>query len=170
MIATLQQTLEAAARAARGAGVAAHILGDGLEGEARDVGKVLTGIALQVADHGQPFTAPWVLLSGGETTVTVRGNRRGGRNVECLLAMALTLAGHPRIRALVGDTDGVDGQEEIAGALLAPDSLARAWAPRHKPRDALSNNDGHRFFGGARRLGCHRADSHKRERLLRHPD
>jgi hydroxypyruvate reductase len=77
----------------------------------------------------------------------VRGNGRGGRNVECLLAMGLTLNGHPRIHALAGDTDGVDGQEEIAGALLAPDSLARAWALGRKPQDDLFNNDGHGFFG-----------------------
>ena len=147
MIATPQQALEAAAQVAREAGVNAHILGDALEGEARDVGKVLAGIALQVAERGQPFAAPCVLLSGGETTVTVRGNGRGGRNVECLLSMGLTLNGHPRIHALVGDTDGVDGQEEIAGALLAPDSLARAWALGRKPQDDLSNNDGHGFFG-----------------------
>jgi hydroxypyruvate reductase len=147
MIATPQQALEAAARVALEAGVAAHILGDALEGEARDVGKVLAGIAQQVAQRGQPFTAPCVLLSGGETTVTVRGKGRGGRNVECLLSMALTLNGHPRIHALAGDTDGVDGQEEIAGALLAPDALARAWALGRKPQDDLSNNDGHGFFG-----------------------
>jgi len=147
MIATPQQALEAAAQVARDVGLTAHILGDALEGEARDVGKVLAGIALQVAQRRQPFAAPCVLLSGGETTVTVRGNGRGGRNVECLLSMGLALGGHPRIHAIAGDTDGVDGQEEIAGALLAPDSLARAWALGRKPQDDLSNNDGHGFFG-----------------------
>jgi glycerate 2-kinase len=147
MIATPQQALEAAATLAREAGLAAHILGDAIEGEARDVGKVLAGIALQVADRGQPFDAPCVLLSGGETTVTVRGKGRGGRNVECLLAMAIALDGHPRIHALAGDTDGVDGQEEIAGACLAPDSLARAWAQDLRPKDMLADNDGHGFFG-----------------------
>ena len=147
MIATPQMALEAAAAVAREAGYAAHILGDALEGEARDVGKVLAGVALQTANRGQPFTAPCVLLSGGETTVTVRGHGKGGRNVECLLSMGLTLGGHPRIHALAGDTDGVDGQEEIAGALLAPDSLARAWALGLNPHDALSDNDGHGFFG-----------------------
>ena len=147
MIATPQQALDAAAQVARDAGLGAHILGDALEGEARDVGKVLAGMALQVARHGQPFTPPCVLLSGGETTVTLRGNGRGGRNVECLLSMALTLGGHPRIHALAGDTDGVDGQEEIAGALLAPDTLARAWAMGLRPQDELSNNNGHGFFG-----------------------
>jgi hydroxypyruvate reductase len=147
LIATPQMALEAAAAVAREAGYAAHILGDALEGEARDVGKVLGGMALQVARRGQPFEPPCVLLSGGETTVTVRGNGRGGRNVECLLSMALALGGQPRVHALAGDTDGVDGQEEIAGALLAPDSLARAWALGIKPPDALADNDGHGFFG-----------------------
>jgi hydroxypyruvate reductase len=147
MIATPQMALEAAAQVARQAGFAAHILGDALEGEARDVGKVLAGMALQVAQRSQPFASPCVLLSGGETTVTVRGDGRGGRNVECLLAAAIALNGHPRIYALAGDTDGVDGQEEIAGATLAPDSLARAWSLGLKPKDSLANNDGHGFFG-----------------------
>ncbi len=147
MIATPQMALEAAAAVARAAGYTPCILGDALEGEARDVGKVLAGIALQVAGRGQPVAAPCVLLSGGETTVTVRGNGRGGRNVEFLLAAGIALNGHPRIHALAGDTDGVDGQEEIAGAYLAPDSLSRAWALGLKPHDSLANNDGHGFFG-----------------------
>lgn len=146
MIATPQMALEAAAAVARGAGVATHILGDALEGEARDVGKVLAGVALQVAERGQPVQAPCVLLSGGETTVTIRGQGRGGRNVEFLLSLGVALNGHPRIHALAGDTDGVDGQEDIAGALLAPDSIARAWARGIKPQDSLANNDGHGFF------------------------
>jgi hydroxypyruvate reductase len=147
MVATPQMALEAAAAVARRAGYATHILGDALEGEARDVGTVLGGIALQAANRSQPFAPPCVLLSGGETTVTVRGHGRGGRNVECLLSLAVTLDGHPRIHALAADTDGVDGQEEIAGALLAPDSLARAWALGMRPRDRLADNDGHGFFG-----------------------
>jgi hydroxypyruvate reductase len=146
MIATPQMALEAAAAVARAAGIPAHILGDALEGEARDVGKVLAGMATQVVKHGQPFTAPCVLLSGGETTVTVRGTGRGGRNVECLLAMGIALDGQARVHALAGDTDGVDGQEEIAGALLGPDTLARAWALGIKPLELLANNDGHGFF------------------------
>jgi hydroxypyruvate reductase len=146
MVATPQAALEAAATVAREAGYAAHILGDALEGEARDVGTVLAGIARQVAERGQPFTAPCVLLSGGETTVTVRGQGRGGRNVECLLSIGLALGGHPRIHALAGDTDGVDGLEEIAGAVLAPDTLSRAWALGLRPREALDDNDGHGFF------------------------
>lgn len=146
LIATPQMALEAAAEVARAAGVTPYILGDSLEGEARDVGKVMAGIALQTAVRGQPFPAPCVLLSGGETTVTVRGNGRGGRNVEFLLALGIALDGHAGIHALAGDTDGVDGQEEIAGALLAPDTLQRAWALGIKPRDSLDNNDGHGFF------------------------
>jgi hydroxypyruvate reductase len=87
-----------------------------------------------------------VLLSGGETSVTVRGKGRGGRNVEFLLSLALTLDGHPRIHVIAADTDGVDGQEETAGALLAPDSIARAWAAGINPRDALDDNDAHTVF------------------------
>ena len=146
LIATPQMALEAAAAVARAAGVTPYILGDSLEGEARDVGKVMAGIALQTAQRGQPFPAPCVLLSGGETTVTVRGNGRGGRNVEFLLALGIALDGHAGIDALAGDTDGVDGQEDIAGALLAPDTLRRAWALGIKPRESLDNNDGHGFF------------------------
>jgi hydroxypyruvate reductase len=147
MIATPQMALEAAAALARDAGIPAHILGDSIEGEARDVGKVMAGIALQVAQRGHPFAAPCILLSGGETTVTVRGNGRGGRNVEFLLSLGVALDGHPGIFAIAGDTDGVDGQEEIAGGTLTPDSLARAWAKGIRPKDSLANNDGHGFFG-----------------------
>ncbi len=147
MIATPQMALEAAARVAEQAGYGAHILGDALEGEARDVGKVLAAMALQVAERGQPFRAPCVLLSGGETTVTVRGEGRGGRNVECLLSLAATLGGHARIHALMGDTDGVDGLEEIAGAIAGPDTLARAWAQGMPVLQYLANNDGHTYFG-----------------------
>lgn len=147
MIATPQMALEAAAKVAAAAGFAPHILGDSIEGEARDVGKVMAGMALQVVRQGQPFTAPCILLSGGESTVTVRGNGRGGRNVEFLLALGVALDGQAAIHALAGDTDGVDGQEEIAGAYLAPDTLQRAWALGIRPKDSLDNNDGHGFFG-----------------------
>lgn len=146
LIATPQLALEAAAHVARDAGLDAHILGDAIEGEARDVAKTLAGIALQVARRGQPFRRPCVLLSGGETTVTLRGTGRGGRNVEFLLSLAIALQGESGIHALAGDTDGVDGQEEIAGALLAPDTLERAWALGIKPRERLDDNDGHGFF------------------------
>jgi glycerate 2-kinase len=146
IIATPQMALEAAARVAREAGVVPYILGDAIEGEARDVGIVFAGIALQVAERSQPVEAPCVLLSGGETTVTVRGSGRGGRNVEYLLSLAIALDGHPRIHALAGDTDGVDGQEEIAGACIGPDSLARAWSLGLRPKEMLADNDGHGFF------------------------
>ena len=146
MITAPQLALEAAARVAREAGVAAHILGDSLEGEARDLGKAMAGIARQVAARGQPFAPPCVLLSGGETTVTLRGNGRGGRNVEFLLSLALALDGLPGVHAIAGDTDGVDGAEEIAGAHVAPDTLARAWASRMNPRASLDANDAHTFF------------------------
>ena len=146
MIATPQMALEAAAKVAREGGVVPLILGDSIEGEARDVGKVMAGIAQQVSVHGQPIAPPCVMLSGGETTVTVRGNGRGGRNVEFLLSLAIALDGRPGVYAIAGDTDGVDGQEEIAGAIVAPDTLSRAWAKGVRPRDSLANNDGHGFF------------------------
>jgi glycerate 2-kinase len=146
IIATPQLALEAAATVAREAGIPAYILGDAIEGEARDVGKVLAGVALQVAERDQPVAAPCVLLSGGETTVTVRGGGQGGRNVEFLLSLAIALDGHTRIHALAGDTDGVDGQEEIAGACLGPDSLTRARALGLKPQNSLQDNDAHSFF------------------------
>ncbi|TVO63613.1 glycerate kinase type-2 family protein [Denitromonas ohlonensis] len=141
-----QRALEAAAQVARDAGLAVHILGDSLEGEARDVGKVMAGIARQIVRQGQPFARPCVLLSGGETTVTVRGTGRGGRNVEFLLALALALDGTSGVHALAGDTDGVDGQEDIAGAILTPDTLARAWAQGLRPAEHLDDNDAHTFF------------------------
>ena len=146
IIAAPQMALEAAAEAARAAGYVPHILGDSLEGEARDLGKALGGIARQIVLHGQPFKPPCVLLSGGETTVTVKGKGRGGRNVEFLLALAVALDGLPGVHAIAGDTDGVDGAEEIAGACLTPDTLARAWAREINPRKSLDNNDGHGFF------------------------
>lgn len=145
-IATPQMALRAAATVARAAGMPVHILSDRMEGEARDVGKVIGAIALQTARCDTPFQTPCILLSGGETTVTVKGNGRGGRNVEFLLSLAITLDGYPGIHALAGDTDGVDGVEEVAGAYLAPDSLRRAWAGGINPRERLANNDGHGFF------------------------
>jgi glycerate 2-kinase len=141
-----QMALEAAARVARDAGLTPYILGDSLEGEARDVGKTLSAIARQVALQGQPFEPPCVLLSGGETTVTIRGQGRGGRNVEFLLSLAVALDGLPSVHAIAGDTDGVDGAEELAGALYTPDTLARAWAQGINPRASLDANDGHGFF------------------------
>jgi len=149
MIAAPQRALEAAAEVARAAGYTPLILGDALEGEARDVAMVHAGIARQVLRHGQPVAAPCVLLSGGETTVTLRGKGRGGRNVEFLLALAVALDGTPRVHALAGDTDGIDGAEETAGALLDPTSIARAAAAGVDAKSSLANNDGHGFFEAA---------------------
>jgi hydroxypyruvate reductase len=145
-VAAPQQALQAAAAVAARQGYTPHILSDAIEGEARDVGKVLAALALQVAGRGQPFQAPCAILSGGETTVTLRGRGRGGRNVECLLSFALATRGHPRIHALMGDTDGVDGMQDIAGAIAGPETLARAFAQGIQPRQSLDNNDGHGFF------------------------
>ena len=122
------------------------ILGDRIEGEARDVGRVFAGIAHSCARHGHPIKAPCVLLSGGETTVTVRGNGRGGRNAEFLLALAIALDGAPNIHAIACDTDGIDGVEDNAGALLHVDTLARAQAAGLDARALLANNDTYGFF------------------------
>jgi len=146
MIATPQMSLEAAAEIARAAGVSPLILGDAIEGEAREVGKVMAGIARQAALRGQPVRPPGVLISGGETTVTVRGHGRGGRNVEFLLSLAVELDGLPGAFAVAGDTDGVDGAEEVAGALITPDTLARAEARGIRAKERLADNDGHGFF------------------------
>lgn len=148
MIATPLMALEAMAAEARALGLAPLILGDALEGEAREVGTVLAGVARSVRAHGRPLPAPAVLLSGGETTVTVRAEKpgRGGRNTECLLGLALALAGEAGIWALAADTDGIDGTEDTAGAVCAPDTLARARAAGLDPRAALAAHDSHGVF------------------------
>ena len=146
MVATPQMSLEAAAEVARRAGVTPLILGNAIEGEAREVGRVMAGIARQVALYGQPAAAPVALLSGGETTVTVRGKGRGGRNVEFLLALAIELDGMPGVSALAADTDGIDGSEEVAGAIIAPDTLVRAERLGVQAKEKLAENDGHGFF------------------------
>ncbi len=146
LIATPQMSLEAAANVARSAGVTPVIIGDAIEGEAREVAKVHAGIARQIARHGQPASAPAVLLSGGETTVTVRGNGRGGRNAEFLLALAIELGGDQRFAAFAGDTDGIDGTEDNAGALYLPDTLARARSAGIDLPAHLANNDGYGAF------------------------
>jgi hydroxypyruvate reductase len=122
------------------------VLGDAIEGEAREVGKVMAGIARYARRHGSPAAPPVVLLSGGETTVTVRGEGRGGRNVEFLLGLALALGGERGIWAIAGDTDGIDGMEEVAGAMVTPDTLARARAVGLEPRAVLARNDAHALF------------------------
>ena len=146
VIATAQASLAAAAEAARAAGVDALVLGDAIEGEAREVAKAMAGMAKSCARHGVPARPPCVLLSGGETTVTVRGQGRGGRNAEFLLALAVALDGAPGIHALAGDTDGIDGTEDNAGALLTAATLARARAAGIDARARLADNDGHGFF------------------------
>ncbi len=150
MTATPQGSLEAAAAVARQAGVTPVILGDAIEGEAAEVARVMAGVARQCALHGQPSPAPCVLISGGETTVTLEGNGRGGRNAEFLLGLAVALDGHPDVHAIACDTDGIDGTEDNAGALLSPDTLARAAALGLNARDRLADNDGYGFFS---RLG-----------------
>ncbi len=146
MLATEQDALRAAAEVAQRAGVAPVILGDSIEGEARDVALVHAGIARQVARFGGMATPPCVLISGGETTVTVRGEGRGGRNAEFLLALALALQGNTGMFAIAADTDGIDGSEDNAGCLLAPDSLSRATALGIEAKQRLAANDGYGFF------------------------
>ncbi len=146
VIVTAQAVLAAAAAAARARGLTPLVLGDAIEGEAREVARVLAGIALSCADHGVPLAGPCVLLSGGETTVTVRGRGRGGRNAEFLLGLAVALKGHPRIHAIAGDTDGIDGSEDNAGALVMADTMARAAAAGIDLRAHLTENDAYGVF------------------------
>jgi glycerate-2-kinase len=148
LIATPALALAAAAEAARALGLTPLILGDALEGEARELGTALAGIALSAHRHGQPVAAPCVLLSGGETTVTLRAPEpgSGGRNTECLLGATLALAGNAGIYALMADTDGIDGSEENAGAIATPTTLERARAAGLAPRALLAAHDSHRLF------------------------
>jgi hydroxypyruvate reductase len=154
LVATPQQSLEAAAQLARGAGIDAHILGDDMEGESREVGKVHAALARAVARRGQPFARPCVILSGGETTVTVRKQPegtprgRGGRAGEFCLGLAQALQGQPGVWALAADTDGIDGIEDNAGAFVAPDTLQRAAAQGLKADRHLDRNDAYGFFSG----------------------
>ncbi len=146
LIATPQGALEAAIGVAATHGYQAHILGDAIEGEAREVGKVMAGIARYAATRPSPFRPPCVLLSGGETTVTITGDGRGGRNAEFLLSLGLNLQESPRIHALAADTDGVDGLDEVAGAYWGPDTLARARELGLSAASDLFNNNAHGFF------------------------
>ena len=146
LIAAPSLALAAAARLARDHGVEPLILGDAIEGEARQVGRDHARLARQVAARGEPLPRPCVLLSGGETTVTVRHPGRGGRNGEYLLGAMLELGGLAGVYALAADTDGIDGTEDNAGARLAPDSLARAAALGLDPRACLEANDGYALF------------------------
>ena len=146
MVARPQASLLAAAALARKAGITPVLLGDAIEGEAREVARVMAGIARSCSLHGHPAAAPCVLLSGGETTVTVRGRGRGGRNAEFLLALAIELGGHAGISAVAGDTDGIDGSEDNAGAFTDASSLKRARARGLDPNALLADNDGYGFF------------------------
>jgi glycerate 2-kinase len=146
LIATPQLSLEAAAEVARKAGVAPLILANAIEGEAREVALMHAAIARQVHGFGQPSAPPCVLISGGETTVTLRGTGRGGRNTEFLLALAIALDAHPGIYALAADTDGIDGSENNAGAIIAPETLARAEELGVCVKAMLANNDPYTFF------------------------
>ncbi|MFN7549864.1 MAG: glycerate kinase [Pseudomonadota bacterium] len=153
MLATPQQSLEAAAELARAAGIAAHVLSDEIAGESREVGKVHAALARAVARRGTaggPFAAPCVILSGGETTVTVRGDAstlgRGGRAGEFALGCAIALQGQPRVWGLAADTDGIDGVEDNAGARFGPDTLARAAAAGVAPQAHLDRHDSYGFF------------------------
>jgi glycerate 2-kinase len=147
LIATPQQSLQAAAGLARAAGLHAHILSDEIEGESREVGKVHAALARAVAAREQPFAKPCVILSGGETTVTVKAKGgRGGRASEFALGCAIALQGQPGVFVLAADTDGIDGAEDNAGAIVTPDTLARAGALRIKPAEQLDRNDAYHFF------------------------
>lgn len=152
LIATPQQSLEAAAEAARALGLHAYILSDEIEGESREVGKVHAALARSTAQGRSSFRKPCVILSGGETTVTVKprapgqAKGRGGRAGEFCMGLAQALAGQAGVWALAADTDGIDGVEDNAGALVAPDTLARAQAAGLKVSDHLSRNDAYAYF------------------------
>lgn len=149
MMATPRKSLEAAAEAAREMGLAAHILSDDMEGESRDIGRAHAAIARAIGRRNQPFARPCVLLSGGETTVTIRqGAGRGGRAGEFALGAAIDLNGEPGITLLAADTDGIDGSQDNAGAVVTPDTLARALEKGLKAREFLDRNDSYGFFAG----------------------
>jgi glycerate 2-kinase len=146
IIARAQDGLEAAAKVATEAGNHCVVLGNAIEGESREIAKMHAGIALQVARHGQPAPPPCVLLSGGETTVTIRGTGKGGRNGEFALALALALDSEPNVYAISAGTDGIDGTEHNAGAIVTPDTLSRAAALGIDPAKLLADNDSFSFF------------------------
>jgi hydroxypyruvate reductase len=140
--------LRAAAEEARRHGATPLILGDALEGESREIGVVMSGIARSIRTHGEPLAAPAMLLSGGETTVTIGGGAagRGGRNTEFLLSLAIALAGAGETWAIAGDTDGIDGTDDAAGAIVTPDTLVRARAAGLDARAVLTGHDSYSLF------------------------
>jgi hydroxypyruvate reductase len=146
VVATAQQSLQAAAGFFRDRGITPAILGDSVTGEASEVAKVYGALARQIKHHGEPFKPAVALISGGECTVTVRGKGRGGRCSEFLLALGLDLAGLEGVHALAADTDGIDGTEDNAGGYLAPDSLARAGSTGLSAKRLAANNDSYSFF------------------------
>ncbi|MEJ2123872.1 MAG: glycerate kinase [Alphaproteobacteria bacterium] len=146
LIARSQDALEAAAAYARQQGVTPLILGNAIEGEARDVALVMAGITKQVLAHNQPAASPCVLISGGETTVTVRGNGKGGRNSEFLLYLLMEMQGDARVHAISCGTDGADGTENNAGAIMGPETWRKALAQQLSPREYAANNDSYSFF------------------------
>jgi hydroxypyruvate reductase len=146
VIATAHGSLMAGAEHFRQRGIAPLVLGDSVTGEAAQVAKPYAALAREIRDHGQPAKAPVALISGGETTVTLRGHGRGGRCSEFLLSLAIELAALEDTWAIACDTDGIDGSEDNAGAVLAPDALARAQALGMNPKALLADNDGYGFF------------------------
>jgi hydroxypyruvate reductase len=148
IIAAPSQALAAAANAARAAGLTPLVLGDAIEGEAREVGTVMAGIARSVRSHGLPVGPPAVLISGGETTVTITAERagKGGRNTEFLLGFAIAAQGQSSVWAIAGDSDGIDGTEDAAGALVAPDSVTRGRAAGLDARQFLAAHDSYSYF------------------------
>jgi len=146
IIAKASDALDAAARAAESAGYRTRILGDAIEGEASSVGIVHAALALACREDGVPAEPPCVLISGGETTVTVKGDGRGGRNAEFLLALTIALDGAEGISGIACDTDGIDGTETNAGAIMASDTLARAGTAGLDPNALLARNDAYGFF------------------------
>ena len=146
VIATAQQSLAAAAAFVQAQGVTPMVLGDSVTGESSEVAKVFAAIARQLRLHGHPFAPPVAVISGGETTVTLRGTGRGGRCSEFLLSLAIEAAGLAETWALACDTDGIDGSEDNAGAVLTPNALARARSLGLDPKHMLANNDGYNFF------------------------
>ena len=146
LIASARHALDSAAQHAIGQGWAVHILSDSIEGEARDIALMHAAIVRQVAGRGQPFARPCLILSGGETTVTMRGQGRGGRNTEFLLALAIALDGMPGVHAMAADTDGIDGTQDNAGAFIDPSTLERAHAAGIAPKALLDGNDAYSFF------------------------
>ncbi len=152
VIATAHASLMTAAAFVQARGITPLVLGDSVTGESREVAKVHAAIARQLHLHSHPFKPPVAIISGGETTVTIRGSGKGGRCSEFLLSLAVELAGAGHVWALAADTDGIDGAEANAGAIVAPDTLARAAAAGLDPKGMLANNDGFGFFSALRDL------------------